>query len=169
MSYLRFNPYYRLSTESIDNNALEFPFQEGDIININFEFGSTIEVTEDRKQEDDLVGIDARMESVLYPFGEEIDDYIIGEAIIHGTESKSTQLKFSTVGLENVFHVILTHEDDEEDFIFEPGQIISVPLIVEQIMRIPYPEDYIGPLIAHLKPAGEEVEGLILTEVVLVD
>lgn len=168
MPSLKFNLYYALPVYSTMENGPEFPFNEGEEVIMQMEFGSPIIVTQDRQMELDLRGINARLESRLLPDGEEINDHILSEVKHIRDETRSYLLRFP-YGLESVLQVVIADEDSEVDFPFEAGQIIIVPLVVKHVKRCPPGLSSDNLWQALLSPLGDEVNGLIVTNVELAE
>lgn len=167
MPYLRFNPYYALPAYSTVEDGPEFPFKEGERVTMQLRFGIPIMVTEDRRTEADLRNIGAKLEVELFPIGKEIDGYILSEVQRIVGEPRSHTLRFLMVGLENVLQAVITAEDKETEFPFEPSQIVIVPLIVERVKRCPPTISSNNLWQALLSPSGSEVNGLIVARVEL--
>jgi hypothetical protein len=170
MPYLRFDPYYALPVYSTIENGSEFPFKEGEAVVMKLQFGTPVVVPEeDRQREVGSKIINIEVEVPLRPKGKEINDggyYILSEVKRFANESYSYVLRFS-YGLENILQAVITTEDTEISFPFEPGQIVTVSLIVERVKKCSPSLSSKNTWQALLVPSGDEVDGLIVTSVEL--
>ncbi len=171
MPKLRFNPYYGLPAYSAADDGPEFPFREGEIVTMELEVGSPVAVTEDRQTQQDMVGIDAKFEVRLFPKGK-LDQNIVFmlSPVWQFVGEPSPHLLRFSLGLENALQVVTTTEEDATDFPFEPGQIVTVPLLIAYVRRMSPPSISIGATWrSFLSPSGDEVDKLIVANVELAE
>jgi hypothetical protein len=69
---------------------------------------------------------------------------------------------------DDILQALLTAEENEAVFPFEPGQVITAPLVVQRVQKM-WPPDPEATWQAQLVPIGEKVNGLIVTNVELAD
>ena len=169
MPTLNFNPYYALPVYSTVENGPQFPFNNGQIVTVKLQFGTPILVTDDRRLEEDLRAINAKMEVSLLPEGDEIDDegyYIVSEVV---TPNQDSFLLRFPCDVNDILQAVIVDDDAETIFPLTAGQIVKAALVVTRVK--PFESFVTSSLVgeALLSPFGEEVGGLVLAEVELVE
>ena len=173
MFHLKFNPYYALTACTLTADGPTFPFKDGDIVVIHLSFGPRIPVTQDRSLEEDLIGTKAITEIPLIPKGSLDNEqrYVLSQVWIKSEFAIKHTLRFG-YDTEDILQVLITDTDAETQFPVDKIRTIRMSLMVERVQKMPAirPISDFDPLwCALLSPFGEEVDGLILSEVELVE
>lgn len=169
MPNLYFNPYYALPVYSSSANTSEFPFDNGQVVIVQLQLGTPLVVTQDRKREEDLQTINAKMEVSLLPEGDELDDdgyYIVSEVY---APNQGTYLLHFPSDVNDRLQAVIIDGSLETSFPLEAGQIISTSLVVTHAThhQASASSNFSGE--ALLFPLGEKTDGLIRSEVELVE
>ena len=173
MANLKFDSNFSLVFFGTVSDGSDCPLNNDDLVELTLNFGPIIDTSPEQYLRAQTTSTDIILEASLTP---EVDldtgDLAIQSQIrLKVNSAKIYTLRFMA-DTEDILRAVITKDDNLIEFPFLDGQKVKMTLIVEDVQRLqPLSPDDDSERIWQglLSPFGKEVNGLILSEVELVE